>query len=91
VLRPLSDDAPDHVECVWPLIGLLVAVRRLDPEDVGVPLARSFGPFWCGCDEQTWRRALAWLQRHRYVGLAGQVDVGKRKPMNLWWIAEQPS
>jgi hypothetical protein len=89
-LRALPDDAPRYVELIWPMIGLLAAVRRLtEPVETTLPLTRSFVPAWCGCDEPTMRRALAWLERHDYVGRAGHVPVGKAKPMTLWWIAEE--
>jgi hypothetical protein len=91
-LKPLADDAPVYVDRVWAAVGLLARVRRaMDPDERFLPLTRSFMPHWCGCDVNTFRRAVIWLERNGFVGRAGREDVGQAKPMTLWWIAEKPS
>jgi hypothetical protein len=90
VLKPLPSDAPTYVELVWAAIELLARVRRLmDSDERVLPLTRSFMPHWCSCDDKTFRRALIWLERNKYVSRAGHEAVKKAKPMTLWRVAEE--
>jgi hypothetical protein len=89
-LRRLPTDAPEHAVRIWEPIGLLLAVRLMtEPDDRLVPLNWTFVARWSGCDENTARRGLGWLERKRYIAKAATVDVRKPRPLTLWWIAEE--